>query len=245
MIATMNYYSTEAFVLLKESSGEQDNIYHFFSRDFGRLILQAKGARRILAKLAGHLEPPSLDKINFVRGHSPRLITALEEEPYLRIKKSLPALDISFRIGKLIDALLPLYQPDLNIWQLLYNIFYLVENNLRSFPDIVDFSWFYFNAQLLHFIGSTPFLDGCVICGRQTDANFFSFSQRGLVCKFHHQKGDLPLTSSQKRILKSLFYSPLSKFSRKSQIQEVMKEKKFIEKFLAQFTSLIKSDIIG
>lgn len=241
----MNHYSTEAFVLLKESAGERDNIYHFFSRDFGRLVLQAKGTRRILAKLAGHLESPTLDKINFVQNHSPRLITALEEEPYLQIKGSLPALDVSFRIGKLIDAFLPLYQPDLDIWQLLYDVFYLMENNLQSFPDIIEFAWFYFNAQFLRFIGSAPFLDGCVVCGNQTEANFFSFSQRGLVCKFHHHKGDLPLSSSQKRILKSLFYSSLSKFSQKSQIRTVMKEKKFIETFLEQFTALIKSDIIG
>ncbi len=240
----MNNYSTSAFVLSKELAREKDNMYHLFSRDFGRLVLRARGTRQILTKLAGHLEPPSLVNIIFVQGHFPQLITALEENPYLNIKKSLPALDVSFRIGKLVDTFLPLYQKDEDVWQLLSDTFYLIENNLNSFPAILDFSWLYFNAQFLRLTGNAPFLDGCVICGKQADANFFSFSQRGLVCKFHHHKNDLVLTSNQKKILRSLFYSPLAKFSQKSSVQSVLRERKFLESFLEQFTALIKSDIM-
>ena len=84
----MNYHSARAFVLSKESSGENDSTYHFFSEDFGHLSLQAKGTRQILAKLPGHLEIPSLCKIDFIQGRSPRLISAIEENPYW-LRKSL------------------------------------------------------------------------------------------------------------------------------------------------------------
>jgi len=32
----MNYYTTRAFVLKKEIAEEKDNVYHFFTQDFGK-----------------------------------------------------------------------------------------------------------------------------------------------------------------------------------------------------------------
>jgi len=244
MIVIMDYHSTRAFVLSKESSRENDSTYHFFSEDFGHLSLKAKGTRQILAKLPGHLEIPSLCKIDFIQGHFPRLVSAIEENPYLAIKKSLSALTVSFRICRLVDNFIPFNQADPDIWQLLNNIFYLMESNLDNYPKIIDFAWFYFNAQFLRLIGATPFLDGCVICGQQSDVKFFSFSAKGLVCKLHRHKDDLPISSDQKRVLKSLFDWPLTKFSQKSSLETVLKEKKFIQNFLEQFTSIVKSDIM-
>jgi DNA repair protein RecO (recombination protein O) len=239
----MDDYLTEAFILKKEISEEKDSIYHFFTKDFGRLNLLAKGTRDILAKLAGHLEIPALIEINFSLGYRPRLITALEKEPYLEIKKNEKALSAAFQIGELVDEFTILNQKDLELFDLLFDIFYFIENNFQKSPKILDFSWLYFEAQFLKLLGYKPFLDGCVECGNR-DTHYFSFKRRGLVCLKHFSKGDLSISSIQKKYLKLLFDLPLTKFSSLSLINQILEEEKLLEALLNQFTLIVKSDIL-
>lgn len=239
----MNYYSTEAFVLKKEISGEKDNIYYFFTKDFGQLPLLAKGTRDILAKLAGHLEIPSLVKINFTLGYRPRLITAIEEEPYLEIKKNEKALQSAFQIMNLTSDLTILNQKDLELFKLLFDVLYFLNNNISRSINIADFSWFYFEAQFLKLLGYQPFLDACIECGNK-DTHYFSFLKRGLVCNKHFTKQDLAISLRQKKYLKLLFNLPLIKFSSLASINQILEEKHFLETFLSQFTLIVKSDIL-
>jgi len=239
----MDYYSTEAFVLKKELSEEKDNIYHFFTKDFGHLNLLAKGTRDILAKLAGHLEIPALIELNFSLGYRPRLITALEKEPYLEIKKNDKTLRAAFQMAELVDELTIINQKDLELFKLLFDILYFLEHNFLQFSKIVDFSWLYFEAQFLKLLGYKPFLDGCVECGNR-DTHYFSFSKRGLVCLRHFSKGDLSMSSIQKKYLNFLFDLSLTKFSSLSLINQILEEKKLLEALLNQFTLIVKSDIL-
>lgn len=239
----MNNYSTKAFIIKKQVSEEKDNFYHFFTRDFGKIKLLAKSTRDILAKLAGHLEIPALVDITFSLGQHPRLITALEDYPYLNIKKSAPALTVAFKIGELVDDLTIINQRDDNLFKLLFDTFYFLDNNLAKSTKIIDFGWFYFEAQFLKILGYEPFLDGCVVCGT-ADTHYFSFSERGLVCSKHFHQKDLSLTLGQKKCLKALFQVPLTKFNSLSLINQIMEEKKFLEEFLAKFTLVVKFDIM-
>jgi DNA repair protein RecO len=239
----MNYYSTEAFILKKELSEEKDNVYHFFTKDFGKINLLAKGTRDILAKLSGHLETPALAEINFSLSHNPRLITALEKEPFLQIKNQAKALSAAFQIEELVDSLTILNQKDPELFKLIFDTLYFLNNNLTRSPQIIDFSLLYFEAHFLQILGYTPFLDGCVVCG-QRDVHHFSLQRRGLVCSLHHIKNDLPVTLKQKKYLKFLFELPLINFSSLASIKEILTEKKFLESFLIQFTLRVKSDIM-
>jgi len=239
----MNYYSTEAFILKKEISEEKDNIYHFFTEDFGRLNLLAKGTRDILAKLAGHLEIPALVELTFSLGYRPRLITALEKKPYLEIKKNEKTLSTAFQMMGLIDGLTIINQKDSELFKLLFDVLYFLENNFSKSFKIIDFSRLYFEAQFLKLLGYRPFLDGCVDCGVR-DTHYFSFKRRGLVCLKHFSKGDLTISSTQTKYLKSLFDLLLTEFSSLTLINQIFEEKKPLEALLNQFTLIVKSDIL-
>lgn len=240
----MEYYSTLAFVLRQEPIKEYDRRYIFFTQEFGKLSLLAPGARKINAKLAGHLEMPALAQIQFTMSHNPRLITALEENPYSEIKKRKKSLIVAFWITDLVDELVIERQPDADIWKLLFDTFYFLEKNLNKFSEIADFTWIYFNAQFLKILGFSPFLDGCIECGSTINNKFFSFNRKGIVCQLHHQKNDWPISSQQRKFLDFLFNSTFQDFSRVTLIREILKEKKCLQKFLSKFTLVIKSDII-
>ena len=240
----MEYYSTLAFVLKQESIKEHDRRYIFFTQEFGKLSLLASGARKINAKLAGHLEIPTLAQIQFTMSHNPRLITALEEIPYLGIKKKKKALSIAFWITDLVNELVIEKQSDVDIWKLLFDTFYFLEKNLNKFPEIADFTWIYFNAQFLKILGFSPFLDGCIECGSKTNNRFFSFERKGIVCQLHHQKDDMSISGQQRKFLNFLFNSTFRDFSQVILVREILKEKKYLQKFLYKFTLIIKSDIM-
>ena len=240
----MEYYSTLAFVLRQEPIKEHDRRYIFFTKEFGKLSLLAPGARKISAKLAGHLEMPALVQIQFTMSRNPRLITALEEIPYQEIKKSKKALTVAFWITDLVSGLVLEKQPDSEIWKLLFNAFYFLEKNLNKFPETADFIWIYFNAQFLRVLGFSPFLDGCIECGSTINNKFFNFERKGIVCQLHHQKNDWPISNEQRKFLDFLFNSTFQNFSQISNIRKILKEKKYFEKFLSKFTLVIKSDIM-
>ena len=240
----MEYYSTLAFVLKQEPIKEHDRRYIFFTQEFGKLSLLASGARKINAKLAGHLEIPTLAQIQFTMSHNLRLITALEEIPYLGIKKKKKALTIAFWITDLVDELVIEKQSDADIWKLLFDTFYFLEKNLNKFPEITDFTWIYFNAQFLKILGFLPFLDRCIECGSKTNNKFFSFERKGTICQLHHDKNDRPISGQQRKFLNFLFNSTFRDFSQVILVREILKEKEYLQQFLNKFTLIIKSDII-
>ncbi|MDZ7821401.1 MAG: DNA repair protein RecO [Candidatus Marinimicrobia bacterium] len=57
--------NTPAFVLKINPKGESSSVVHVFSRDFGKLILLAKGARTAKSPFKGLLEPFSLLNLHF------------------------------------------------------------------------------------------------------------------------------------------------------------------------------------
>lgn len=240
----MEYYTTNAFVLKKEIAGERDNLYHFFTKDYGRLDLLAKGTRDVLAKLTGHLELPALVEISFTLEHRPQLINALEKEPYFKIKHQEQGLKSAFKILNLVDEFTLLNQKDDELYQLLSDVLFFLEKNLERSSEVAFFSEAYFNAQLLRLLGYQPFLEGCLECGK-ADTHYFSFAKRGLVCNKHFKKGDLPLTLEQKKSLKLLFNFPLNKLITPQLFKQIIQEKRFLETFLEQFTFLIKFDIFN
>lgn len=240
----MDYYSTLAFVLKKEPTKEYDSRYVFFTKEFGKLNLLASGARKINAKLAGHLEIPTLVQIQLTMSHNPRLITALEEIPYLEIKHNGKALSIAFLIVDLVDELVIDKQSDDDIWELLFDTFYFLEKNLNKFPEITDFALMYFNAQFLKILGFQPILDRCIECGSKINNKFFSFDRKGIVCEAHREKNDVPIIDQQRKCLNFLFNSIFRDFSQIILIKEIFKEKEYIQKFLSKFTLIIKSDIL-
>ncbi len=240
----MDYYSSLGFVLKQEPIKEYDRRYVFYTQKFGKITLLACGARKINAKLPGHLELPALVQVEFTMSQSPRLISALEKFSFPVIKKNRRSLTVSFLIADLVDKFSFEKQADPEIWKLLSDAFYFLEENFDKFPEIADFVWFYFNAQFLEILGTAPFLEGCVECGKTIDNKFFSFAKKGIVCSKHSQKKDWPMSSNQKRCLNLLFNSSLQRFAQPSAIQEILKERKYIKNFLNEFTLMIKSDIM-
>ncbi len=75
----MHEYVTKAVVLDKAThGGEVDARYSFFTERYGKIRAKAKSSRKIVSKLAGHLEPGTLASVRIIEQHGTQVIDALK-----------------------------------------------------------------------------------------------------------------------------------------------------------------------
>lgn len=105
---------TEAVVLDKEDSGDFDSRIFLYCKDLGKVVAKATSARKIISKLASHLEPGNLIKIRLVQKNAFQIVDALKIS-------NLPKNQNVLRILNLVKELSAESQPDLELWDLLKN----------------------------------------------------------------------------------------------------------------------------
>jgi len=143
-------------VLYKESIGENNSEYSVFTWDVGKVKARATGSRKILSRLAGHLEPGTLTTVRIIRKNAEgrfRVVEALQE-----YKTRLPAV---IKTLSLTDDLTPLEEPDIKLFSLLKNLV------LRGMDSGT-------NAALLKLLGFDPKTAKCGACGSEEIAYFHS-----------------------------------------------------------------------
>jgi recombinational DNA repair protein (RecF pathway) len=105
----MQEFVTNAIVLRKYPQGDLDGRYTLFTERFGKLTAKAKSSRKIISKLAPHLEPGTLLKVRFIEAHGTQIIDALKDD----------AIELSLLDMHFLSMLLPEGQPEPELWHAL------------------------------------------------------------------------------------------------------------------------------
>ena len=103
----MQEYVSRAIVLDKATRHDADARYALFTERYGKVIVKAKSSRKIVSKLAGHLEPGTLAAVRIIEQHGTQIVDALG------------AARLATPIARLasLNRLLPEWQPDRELWQ--------------------------------------------------------------------------------------------------------------------------------
>lgn len=100
-------YITDAIILKKDPIGEADCLVMALTAKYVRIRLVAQGARKVEAKLKGHLEPFSLSRLSFVAGkNNYRLVGAELLQFFPNIKNDSERLRIAAEIIQMLDRAL-------------------------------------------------------------------------------------------------------------------------------------------
>ena len=164
----MSVVSTEAFVLRTYKLAEQDKIVVFFTRDFGKIRLVAKGARRLKNRFGASLEILTRARILF--HHKPNrelqvldgaelLYSPMEKERTLRFNYYL------FYFAEMIHEFFPDQEKNHSAFKILLNIEHALVNNQN-----LDFLARYVELQLLHSQGILSSVIFCSQCNRRFDS---------------------------------------------------------------------------
>lgn len=143
----MHEYVTKAVVLDKQTrGGEADARYSFFTERYGKISAKATSSRKIVSKLAGHLEPGTLTSVRIIEQHGTKVVDALK----------IARTPIGLRDLASLNQLLGEWEPDAAMW-----------HELKSAAE--PFSW----PNVLAILGWDPRGAVCVSCNSRKGNSFY------------------------------------------------------------------------
>jgi len=179
------HYRTKSIIFKKEDRGEADQLFTFYTKDFGKLEILGRAIRKISSKLRSGAELFYLSEIEFIQGKTHKTLTdAISIEKFRNLRKSLKRLAIAYKISGVLAKLVKFQEPDEKIWRLLNETFKNLNNsNLKS--TICNLLPYYFLWNLLSILGYKAELYNCVICQKKLlpEKLYFNSKEGGLICQ--------------------------------------------------------------
>ena len=180
----MRSYKTKGIVIKKINIGEADLILVVFSKGFGKISLKARGVRKILAKLKGHLETFSYSRLEIHRSKSSTdVITGAETiHSFKNIRNNLAATSRAYFLLEFLDRIMPEGEGHEKIFDwFLYTLKEINKEENRERRAIISI---HFCLQALKGLGYYPHFRECIRCGSmlETGGNYFDFNGAGTVC---------------------------------------------------------------
>ncbi|MFH1456835.1 MAG: DNA repair protein RecO [Patescibacteria group bacterium] len=123
------YYQDKAIILSRKVFREDDLLISCFTKNNGKTILRAVGAKKIKSKLAGHIEPMNLVEIEWVAGKTlDKLTGAVGSPSFLAVKKNIIKTAYALYFLEIIEQATQNNHPDKNIFILLNNFLNKIMN---------------------------------------------------------------------------------------------------------------------
>lgn len=178
---------TEAIVLRQRPLGDADRICILFSPSRGRIEAVAKGVRKPLSKMSGHVEPLSRGQFGLAQGRSLYVITDAQTlDPWSPLHDDVQRLTEALAMAELVDRSTDADAYSGQLYQLLRQS--LEALALTPSPEAVR-RWF--TLRFLDQQGYRPELDACVRCRTEVgpEDNGYSPADGGVICPSCHGAG--------------------------------------------------------
>ncbi|MDD3072652.1 MAG: DNA repair protein RecO [Candidatus Pacebacteria bacterium] len=171
---------TRAFVLNRKNKGEANRVITFYTEDFGKISVFAKGIRKINSKLKENVENLGLLHIEFIETSKRRtLVDTAVLLSFSKSKKEIERFRSSEKIREDTNNLIKEEEKDKGVWNLLEET--LIENENAKNYILLPYYFFFNLASLL---GYKPELEKCCLCQRKINQEeSFFLPGKGLVDK--------------------------------------------------------------
>ena len=181
---------TDAFVIKMADFSETSRVLTFYTRDFGKISVLAKGAKRLKSAFEAALDLLAHCRIVFLRKSSSSLDILTEAQLISRFQpgsKQLIHLYGGYYIAELLTALTEEYDPHPELFKYAFSTLKQLEQEQPPQLDIIQFE-----LLLLREIGHLPVFDYCIRCQQTTNQNgpfAYWVSQGGFLCQQCQQSG--------------------------------------------------------
>lgn len=202
-------YATEAIVLKRTDLGEADRILTLFTPGKGKIHAVAKGTRRPISKLAGHVDLLCRSQLQLAVGRNLDIVTQAEgRENFLHLRTDLWHMTCGFYLAELVDRFVEDQTQHYDIYVLLLETLRYLDadaNALQQQLASMDASQDtinrvpttpqqqeghtrlllrFFELRLLMAIGYEPVLQKCASCASEIrpEENGFRASSGGVLC---------------------------------------------------------------
>jgi len=182
MIERSRSFRVDGIVIRHKDWGEADRIITIYTKEYGKIRMLAKGAKKIQSRKAGHVEPFTHIIAQLDRTADLPIINQVETiEPFFTIRDSLPVLSQGLFVLELMDRFTREDEgEDLPLFDLLRDTIHRLETE-EDLWLVVS----YFVLKLLDCLGYRPTFFQCAICQKQIqpEDQFFSSEAGGAVCE--------------------------------------------------------------
>ena len=179
---------SKAIVLNRQDYREYDSLVSFYTLNFGKLTLIARGTKKIKSKLAGHIEPIALVDLMVISGKGrDYAASVISQESFSNILDDLNKLHYAglgirwlLRLTEENEADPPLFLLLVDYLEVLDS--YPEEELSKEMGELI-FSFFIF--KFLSLIGYTPEVYNCLSCRKEIGPgnNYFNLNNGGLICE--------------------------------------------------------------
>lgn len=138
---TLRFYKTHGIVLKRQDFGEADRLITFFTKEYGKIKVLAKGVRKITSRRAGHLEVFEETKCTLYQGKTFDTVTEVTRINTTQFpRENLATVSYAYYLCELVDLLLPERQEHTDIYEVFqYSLLSLMTaENQRSMDMIVS-----------------------------------------------------------------------------------------------------------
>jgi len=117
-------YKTKGVILKKQDYKEADGLYVFYTKDFGKVSLVARGAKKIASKLAGHLDYFQEVNLTFATGKAfDQISGAVVNKNFNSLKLDYDRINLGFEFLGLLDQAVREHDRDEKIYEFIINVF--------------------------------------------------------------------------------------------------------------------------
>lgn len=173
-------YRTEAIVLKRGDFGEADRLLTVFTPSLGKLRLIAKGVRRPISKMAGHLELFAHSQLLIARGRNLDIITQSDTVTSLiGLRDDLLRMTYAHYLAELVERFTPDHLENYPLYRTLLDA--LKRLDAEPQPEVAVRMA---EMQMLQHLGYRPQLQACVHCREDLKPTENAFAARlgGVLC---------------------------------------------------------------
>ncbi|HUT22359.1 MAG TPA: DNA repair protein RecO [Candidatus Bipolaricaulota bacterium] len=210
------YFKDKAIVLGKKDAGEASNFYIIYTEKKGLLKATARGAKKSLSKMSGHLEPPCLCEIFFVNGKKVNYIAGAS----LIHRYELGTLEkhkVHFDALKVFSSLVREGDVDFDLWRVVTDFYHYLENVQEDKLPLLKniYLWSLGSA-----LGFEMDVEKCLECKFDLgENNYLVFSPGGFFCQSCFKK------QKEKGVLVSKEFIKILRFIKRNDIGGLLKLK--------------------
>lgn len=213
--------------------GEADRIITVYTREIGKARVVVKGARKIMSRKAGHLEPFSLVKMQLSKTSDLPILTQVETiRSNQGLRDNLEGIAAASYLAELVEKFTQDEQDGES------EMFKLIADSFERLtkPDQVWMATRFFETRLLGLAGYQPEFFQCVDCHNTIaqEDQFFAPAMGGVVCPRcgTYKAGSWKLTAKTLKYLRHFLRAPYSEYA-KAKPDE--KERLAIETFFQNY----------
>ncbi len=179
-MAVPREYQVEGIVVRHAETGERDRIITLFTRDEGKLVFIARGARKPGSSLGPCVQMLTRGRFQCVRRRALHLIVqAAVIDSYTALKADLWCMACGLYLAELVEAATVEGAPNQQLFDLMGEALELADRGVAT-----EVLLRFFELRLLQQVGFCPSLRRCVNCGAEIRpvVNALSATLGGLLC---------------------------------------------------------------